>query len=131
MTFAEPIMPGLVQGCPISPMNGLCGKGEVIPFGHATETVVFGGACGGDCDLRTINLPQGSIFSDEFFSNFTCPAGICDHPGRGFPASGTVADVLVGGTGIFNGATGTLNGSVHAAGTAGITQLAGTITLAP
>jgi hypothetical protein len=79
--------------------------------------------------LRTINLTGGSIFSHEFFSNFSCPAGLCNHPGRGFPASGTVADVIAGGTGIFTGATGNLNGSVHAAGTAGVAELAGTITL--
>jgi hypothetical protein len=131
MTFAEPIQPGLVQGCPISPMDGLCGKGQVIPFGQATEAVLFGGACGGDCDLRTINLPQGSLYSHEFFSDFTCPAGRCDHPGRGFPGSGTVADVIVGGTGMFAGASGTLDGSVHAAGTAGVAQLSGTIHLGP
>jgi hypothetical protein len=73
MTFAEPILPGVETGCPIPPNQGLCGSGEVIPFGHATETVVFGGS-GNGCDLRTINLAGGSIFSDEVFWNPTCPA---------------------------------------------------------
>jgi hypothetical protein len=127
MTFAEPIMPGVVHGCPISPMNGLCGSGEVIPFGHATETVLFGGACGGNCDLRTINLAGGSIFSHEVFSNPTCP--VCGVPGRGQPAAGTVTDVIVGGTGAFAGASGNLSGSVHSAGTAGVAKLSGSITL--
>jgi len=129
LTFAEPIQPGLVQNCPISPQNGLCGSGQVIPFGHATETVIFGAGCSGSCDLRTINLPGGSITSNEFFSDFSCPAGKCDHPGRGFPASGNVDDVIVSGTGVFFGASGDLSGSVHAAGTAGITHLSGAITL--
>lgn len=127
MTFAEPIMPGIVQGCPISPMDGLCGSGEVIPFGHATDTVVFGaGTCAG-CDARTIELPQGTLYLDELFSNPTCP--VCGIPGRGQPAAGTVTDTIVGGTAIFTNAIGTLNGSVHAGGTAGISKFSGTITL--
>jgi hypothetical protein len=129
MTFAEPIIPGIVMGCPIPPNQGLCGSGQVIPFGHATETVVFGAACGGTCDLRTINLPGGSIITNEIFSNGTCPAGQCVRPGNGQPASGMISDVIVDGTGVFAGATGDLSGSVHAAGTAGITHLKGTITL--
>jgi hypothetical protein len=131
MTFAEPIVPGLVRGCAIPPNQGLCGSGEVIPFGHATDTVVFGGACGGNCDLRTINLASGSIFSDEVFSNFVCPGRSCGRPGRGGPAFGTLTDVIVGGTGIFTGASGNLSGSVTGAGTAGVARLMGTITLTP
>jgi hypothetical protein len=128
MTFAEPIRPAERHGCPISPMNGLCGRGEVVPFGHATETVLFGGACSGECDARTISLANGSIYTDEVFSNPTCP-GACRSRGHGHPESGTLTDVIVGGTGIFTGASGTLNGSVHGAGTAGVAKLSGTITL--
>jgi len=128
-TFAEPIMPAIQSGCPIPPNQGLCGSGELIPFGHATETILFGGACGGDCDLRTINLADGSIVSNEVFSNPTCP-GVCASRGFGQPAFGTVTDVIVGGTGSFAGASGHLAGSVHAAGTSGVAQLSGTITLA-
>ena len=40
------------------------------------------------------------------------------------------SDVIVGGTGIFSGATGTLSGTVVGAGWHGQIQLAGTITLA-
>ena len=128
MTLAEPIQPGLVSGCPISPMDGLCGSGEVIPFGHATDTVIFGaGTCLG-CDQRTIKLPGGSLIFDELFSNPTCP--VCGIPGRGQPAAGTVSDKVLSGTGIFAGASGRLSGHVHAAGTAGITKLSGTLILA-
>jgi hypothetical protein len=109
-------------------MNGLCGSGEVIPFGHASDAVSFGGACGGACDSRTIELASGSIYINEAFSNPTCP-GACGTRGRGHPESGTLTDVIVGGTGTFTGASGTLNGSVHAAGTAGVAKLSGTITL--
>jgi hypothetical protein len=99
----------------------------VIPFGHVVETIRFA-ACGGDCDLRTINLPGGSIVSNEIFSDPGCP-GVCGSRGHGQPASGTVEDVIVGGTGIFAGASGSFGGSVHAAGIAGVAQLSGTITL--
>jgi hypothetical protein len=128
MTFAEPITAGQVTGCTISPMDGLCGSGEVIPFGHAHETVVFGGACNGGCDSRTVNLAAGSILIHELFSNPACP--VCGSPGRGQPGSGTITDTIVGGTGMFAGASGNLSGSVHAAGTAGVANLSGAVTLA-
>ena len=38
MPFTEPLIPGFVKGCPVAP-EGFCGSGEVIPFGHATETI--------------------------------------------------------------------------------------------
>lgn len=133
MTFAEPTKPGLAQGCPISPADGLCGSGEVIPFGHATDTVQFGAGvpgpsiCDDGCDLRTINLPQGSIISDELFSNPVCP-GNCVGPHK--PQFGTLTDVIIGGTGIFAGASGDFSGSVTGAGTAGVPKFSGKIMLA-
>ena len=127
MTFNEPIVPDIHSGCAVFP-EGFCGSGQVIPFGHATETIQFGGACGGNCDFRTINLAGGSIFIDEFFSNPTCP-GVCQ-PNPAAPGSGTLTDVIVGGTGNFTGASGNLNGSVTAAGLVSAIKLSGTITLA-
>jgi hypothetical protein len=129
MTFTEPIVPGFRQGCPVVP-EGFCGIGEVIPIGHATETIEFGAGCGGDCDLRTINLAGGSIFIEETFSNFACP-GVCGSRGLGFPNSGTLTDTVIGGTGIFEGATGTLTGTVKAAGLESQIKLAGTISFDP
>jgi hypothetical protein len=128
-TFAEPLVPALNSGCLPSPSYGVCGSGQVIPFGQATENVVFGGACGGNCDSRTINLAAGSIYADEYFSNPTCP-GICAGRGpNGGPAFGDLTDVIVGGTGMFLGASGTLAGSVTGAGLTGVAKLTGTITL--
>jgi hypothetical protein len=133
MTFAEPTQAGQVTGCPISPMDGLCGSGEVIPFGHATDTVVFGAGipgpdiCSDGCDLRTINLRQGSIISDELFTNPICP-GNCVSFHK--PQFGTLTDVIVGGTGLFKGATGGFSGTVTGAGTAGVPKLSGTVILA-
>jgi len=127
MTFTEPVVHNIHSGCAVLP-DGFCGGGQVIPFGHATETILFGGACGGGCDLRTINLPGGSVFIDEFFSNPTCPGGCQPNPAE--PGSGTLSDAIVGGTGTFTGASGTLSGSVTAAGPANAIKLSGTITLA-
>lgn len=128
-TFAEPLLPALNSGCLPSPAYGVCGSGQVIPYGQATENVVFGGACGGNCDFRTIRLSAGSIYADEYFSNPACP-GVCAGRGpTGGPAFGDLTDVVVGGTGIFAGASGTLSGSVTGAGLTGVAKLSGTITL--
>jgi hypothetical protein len=129
MSFTEPILQDINSGCPTFP-GGFCGNGIVVPFGHATEMILFGGACGGSCDFRTVTVGGGSIYIDETFSNFQCP-GVCQpgQNGRGFPGSGTLTDVVVGGTGMFVGATGNLSGSVSFAGAQSQIKLAGTITL--
>jgi hypothetical protein len=100
----------------------------VIPFGLAAETIDFGAGCGGACDLRTINLAEGSLILEETFSNAQC-RGTCQ-PNPAEPVSGTLTDVIIGGTGIFEGAAGTLAGSVMAAGRQSQVKLSGTITLA-
>jgi hypothetical protein len=127
-SITEPIVPAFKQGdCPVLP-EGFCGQGQVRPFGLAQDTIDFGAECAGACDRRTIVLPQGTLYFDEFFSNLTCP-GSC-HPNRAEPISASLTDVVSGGTGLFAGATGTLTGSVKAAGLESLVQLSGTITLA-
>ena len=126
MSFTEPIVQNIRSGCPALP-DGFCGNGVVVPFGHATETIRFGGACGGGCDFRTVNLAGGSIYMDEFEGGGTCP-GSC-HPNRAEPGTGVGTDEVVGGTGMFAGATGNLSMSVTFAGPANAVEIAGTITL--
>lgn len=63
----------------------------------------------------------------DFFSNPTCPGSCQPNPAE--PGGGTLTDVVVGGTGMFAGATGTLNGSVFAAALQSAIKLSGAITL--
>jgi hypothetical protein len=127
MTFSEAIVPGFVQGCPV--VNGFCGTGVVVPFGHATETIVFGGGCSGKCDLRTITLSGGTLTLEEAFSNPSCPGACQTGNGLGEPFRGTLTDTIVSGTGVFEGASGTLTGTVSADGLESHIKLSGTITV--
>jgi len=126
MTFVEPIVPDIHSGCGVLDVR-LCGHGQVDPYGKATETIVFGAACGGSCDLRTVTLGGGSITLNETFSNPACPGACRPNPAVVF--SGTLTDVVVGGTGQFSGASGNLSGSVTTAGPEAQIRLSGTITL--
>ena len=73
MTLVEAVVPDIHSGCFV-PEGRLCGHGQVIPYGQATETIVFGGGCGGGCDLRTITPAGGSITLEETLSNVICRA---------------------------------------------------------
>jgi len=126
MTLVEAVVPDTNSGCFV-PEHRLCGQGQVIPYGQATETIVFGGGCGGSCDLRTITLAGGSITLNETFSNPDCPGACRPNPAGIF--SGTLTDVVAGGTGQFSGASGNLSGSVNTAGPEAVIKLSGTITL--
>ena len=125
-TLVEAVVPDIHSGCFVLE-HRLCGHGQVIPYGQATETIVFGGGCGGGCDLRTITLAGGSITLEETLSNVICP-GACQ-PNPSEPFSGTLTDVVVGGTGEFSDANGNLSGSVTTAGHVAVIKLYGTITL--
>ena len=126
MTLVEAIVPDIHSGCFVLD-HRLCGHGQVIPYGQATETIMFGGGCGGSCDLRTITLAGGSITLEETLSNVICP-GACQ-PNPSSPFSGTLTDVVAAGTGEFSGANGNLSGSVTTAGHIAVIKLSGTLTL--
>jgi hypothetical protein len=130
MTFAEPVHPSLT--CPGFP-DVSCGAGEVIPLGQASEILQFGFGCGGSCDLRTIDLAGGSLVLEEAANNERCPSAQSCRPGPLEVGSASLTDTVVGGTGIFTGATGSLSGTVRLegsnarpAGTSTV-KLAGTI----
>jgi hypothetical protein len=128
ITLNEPKQFDFVSGCAIFlAREGLCGSGVAVPYGRATETIVFGGCGFGGpvrCDLRTVTVASGSIFLDEFAGNFACNnpiSGACVAP---------LTDVVAGGTGAFAGATGTLSGTVTGTGPQSQIKLQGTITTA-
>jgi hypothetical protein len=127
MTLVEAFVPDINSGCTVLAEGGLCGHGQVIPYGQATETIVFGGGCGGSCDLRTITLPGGSLTLEETLGNPVCPGACPPNPSE--PLLGTLTDVVAGGTGRFAGASGNLSGSVTAAGAEAVIKLSGTITV--
>jgi hypothetical protein len=128
MTFDEPKVADFVTGCAVFLAgNGLCGSGVAVPYGHATETIVFGGCAPSGsvrCDLRTVTVAAGKIFLDEFAGGFTCEnarAGACEAP---------LFDMVAGGTGAFAGASGSLSGTVTGTGPQDQIKLQGTITTA-
>jgi hypothetical protein len=129
-TLTEPLIADGAQGdCPDLDVAFNCGSGEVIPFGHATEEVLID-ACGPGCAFRFIDLPQGSIVLQETGSDFSCPGACGSEFPHGAPFSATLADVVIDGTGIFAGATGSLNGTLKATVWHAQIKLAGTIALA-
>jgi hypothetical protein len=117
------------NGCPVAG-NGYCGQGPVTPLGQATETIEFGPCPGPHCNLRTITLADGTLLinEDPYFNG--CPGNYgCILRGYGNPYSYTLIDTVLGGTGAYTGASGTLTGSLNAAGGVGLIRLSGTISL--
>ena len=134
-TFAEPL------GGPVSspftcPTGDICGSGEVVGLGHVSESILFGGGCGGSCDLRTIRFADGStLVLAETEGDLSCPGNSECRPfnahSYGNPFTLSLTDTVQGAlsTGTFAGATGTLTGQVRVAGAIAIITLSGTITL--
>jgi hypothetical protein len=134
-TLAEPIGGPLHWPFECGPYSACTGgSGEVIGLGHVEDLVVFGVACGGACDRRTLTFADGStIVMNEVFSNERTP-GNSSHPTPrsrakyGNPLSGDLNDTIVGGTGRFAGATGIASGTVHVAGATATSRLSGIVT---
>ena len=131
MTFAEPLRAGWPgsEPCPDIGIDVNCGSGEVIPFGHATQIVSIG-ACGEMCNFRWIDLADGSLFLRETLSDVSCPGACVTEWPHGSPFSATLTAVVVDGEGRYEGATGTLTGSLRAAAGQAQIKYEGTIALA-
>jgi hypothetical protein len=125
MNFGEPKVADFVSGCAVLLAHeGLCGVGDVVPYGHATETIVFGFAVNLPYDVRTVTVSAGTIVMHEHLTSFfVCAGG--DPPGA---CEATLADEVVSGTGLFITAKGSLTGTVTGTGPQSHIQLAGTIT---
>ena len=107
----------------------LCGTGEAAGYGPVTETIQFGAACGGSCDLRTIT------FSDDSTLVLQETASDCSSSGQSYkappqPSKCVLAEAVDGdhSTGTFAGTTGTLSGTVDIGGGTATIHLAGQIT---
>jgi hypothetical protein len=134
MTLVEVLAsPAQQADCPDIAIAFNCGVGVVVPYGVATEEIAFGEGCGGTCDSRVVTVAGGSLFLDETASDFSCPGACAARPP--FPLNSPfrlkLTDVVVGGTGIFVGASGTLTGSASISGPHAQIKLSGTVTLDP
>jgi hypothetical protein len=109
-----------------------CGSGEVSGLGQVQDVIVFGGGCGGACDVRTLTFTDGStIVMDETESNPQTPGNSTQAQppnSYGSPISIDLSDTIVGGTGRFARASGTASGQVKIAGGTAIINLSGTVT---
>jgi hypothetical protein len=109
-----------------------CGSGQVTGLGQAQDVIVFGGGCGGACDVRTLTFADGStIVMDETDSNPRTPGNSTQaqpENSYGSPITFDLSDTIVGGTGRFAGASGTAGGQLKIAGATAIINLSGTVT---
>lgn len=108
-----------------------CGSGEVNGLGQAQDVIVFGGGCGGACDVRTLTFADGStIVMEETDSNPQTPGNSTEAQpvnSYGSPITFDLTDTIVGGTGRFAGASGTAGGQLKIAGGTAIISLSGTV----
>ena len=107
------------------------GTGTVQGYGQVASSIVFTE----DSAIRTLTFSDGStllIAEDEFIS-FETPGNSREAPGAmvsfGNPSFFQVTWVVVGGTGIFEGATGEGTQIVQVAGDVANIKMIGTITL--
>jgi hypothetical protein len=134
-TFVEP------AGGPVHtpfecPPGTSCGTANLGLLGHGSSVVAFG-ACGPTCSIRTITLTDGSqlvIFEYGDLSEFASPGSSGAHGYTAFGLPGNpqflaITLTIMGGNGVFEGASGTATGTVKVAGGVGIITVSGTIIL--
>jgi hypothetical protein len=110
------------------PPGTSCGTANIAGVGHLTTQMIVFNACGPNCHLRTITFEDGSkLFVQESIVNTISP-GNSASAGANAPLFLEISQTIVGGTGIFAGATGSGTGRVNTQAGAVITA-SGTITL--
>jgi hypothetical protein len=118
-TFVE--LRGAVTG-------GYCGSATISGAGHVAYQCVQFGACGSNCDLRTITFGDGStLVMHESVVGAVIP-GNSYAAGTHTPLFLQITQTIVGGTGRFTNATGSGTGRINTAADA-IIHASGTITL--
>ena len=131
-TFVEPY--GGPNQTPFGCAPGTsCGSANMSGVGHATSVIVFN-ACGLGCHIRTVTFDDGStlVIREEAQGTFTSPGNSGTHGYIGFGLPGNpqfqeITQTIVGGTGRFEGATGSGAGTVKVAGGAAIITTSGTL----
>jgi hypothetical protein len=108
--------------------GGSCGSATISGVGHVAFQCVAFGACGPNCDVRTITFDDGSTL---LMHESVVGAMV---PGRSFAAGPNtplflqITQTIVGGSGRFEGASGGGGGRINTAAEA-IISTSGTITL--
>jgi len=139
-TFNESF--GRATAHPCSVDTFVCGSGTIAGFGKATEgwaityfepETAFETGCSPLTLIRTITLTDGSTLVTEETGTICFPGVTFENPGSflsfGNPGFFTGTYVIVEGTGVFEGATGSGTSSFKAAGDTSRSTLSGTITL--
>ena len=137
-TYVEPY--GGPQQSPFSCEAGTtCGSASISSFGHSASQVGVFNACGVGCHIRTVIFADGSTLVLRTVDQpgpfaFTSPgsSGTHGYNSAGLPGNPNFLDItetVIGGTGMFAGATGNGTGTVKVTGGVAIGKTAGTITL--
>ena len=91
--------------------GGSCGSATISGAGHVAFQCVVFGACGPNCDLRTIVFDDGStLVMHESVVGVAMP-GNSFAAGPNAPLFLQITQTIVGGTGRFSGATGRFSGA--------------------
>ena len=109
-------------------LDGSCGSATISGAGHVAFQCVAFGACGPNCDVRTIAFDDGStLVMHESVVGAAWP-GSSLAAGANAPLFLQITQTIVDGTGRFSGATGGGTGRINTAADA-IISTSGTITL--
>ena len=137
-TYVEPY--GGPQRTPFSCDPGTtCGNASISGFGYSEDQVGVFNACGVGCHIRTVTFPDGSTLVLRTVDQpgpfaFTSPgsSGTHGYNSAGLPGNPNfleISETVIGGTGMFAGATGGGTGTVKVTGGVAIGKTTGTITL--
>jgi hypothetical protein len=107
--------------------GGSCGSATISQLGHVAFQCVAFDACGPNCEVRTITFDDGSTLVIQESTVGVISPGNSGAAGTNAPQFLEITQTIVGGTGRFEGATGSGTGRVNLAAGAVITA-SGTIT---
>ena len=110
------------------PPGTSCGSATISGFGHVAYQIVRFNACGPNCHVRTITFDDGSTLLIQESVTETVSPGNSANGGANAPIFLLISQTIVGGTGIFEAATGSGTGRVNTAADS-IIHASGTITL--